>query len=343
MEADIRDIDALGIMATSLARFAHGAQETCTAAQVGAQRVLEWLESRLLHWRREVETWQLEVERLGEELADCESSGEEDCTPYENALAAAETRLEEADRELASASLWLARVEQALGDYRAQALRLRDLVSDRGGNARIFLELKQAEAERIRAVTTPAVSVAEGSSASTGPRTSSRSSVGTDAHFEEAAQALRSVRGLGPDEWQRTRDRRDRTEILQRAENKLASLQGRDPVPVVTRPLGRATYGGYNGREIEVSEAQLDDIRETLDTLLHESFHAYQHYAIRHPEVDHRSRVWEDNFRSTYRDPSEYGYERYAAQPVEASATSYASEILRRYDKLARGDGPVND
>lgn len=72
--------------------------------------------------------------------------------------------------------------------------------------------------------------------------------------------------------------------------------------------------------------------KQLMETILHESRHAYQDYAINNPEkvsVDADTiRVWKNNFEH-YINP-EFDYEAYFNQPVEADANDFAERMFEQ-------------
>ena len=73
-----------------------------------------------------------------------------------------------------------------------------------------------------------------------------------------------------------------------------------------------------------------DNPQTTMETILHESRHAFQQYAVDHPwrvTVDSNTiATWEDNFNYYIR--PEWDFEAYEKQPLEADANSYAENVM---------------
>ena len=73
-----------------------------------------------------------------------------------------------------------------------------------------------------------------------------------------------------------------------------------------------------------------DNPQTTMETILHESRHAFQQYAVDHPwrvTVDSDTiAIWEDNFNYYIR--PEWDFEAYEKQPLEADANSYAENVM---------------
>ena len=68
---------------------------------------------------------------------------------------------------------------------------------------------------------------------------------------------------------------------------------------------------------------------ETMKTIMHETRHAYQDFAINHPDKVYMDaetiNAWEDNFKH-YISP-EFDYEAYYNQPVEKDAEDFANRM----------------
>ena len=92
--------------------------------------------------------------------------------------------------------------------------------------------------------------------------------------------------------------------------------------------------GGYNpsNNTIELNNNYLDDpdCSDLLNTILHESRHAFQNKAISDPNsvsVDTETiNAWKANFDNYV--SSDWGYEAYRNQPIESDAFDFADEIL---------------
>lgn len=73
-----------------------------------------------------------------------------------------------------------------------------------------------------------------------------------------------------------------------------------------------------------------DNPQTAMETILHESRHAFQQYAVDHPwrvTVDPNTiAIWEDNFNYYIR--PEWDFEAYKKQPLEADANSYAENVI---------------
>ncbi len=87
-------------------------------------------------------------------------------------------------------------------------------------------------------------------------------------------------------------------------------------------------------KRIELNARLLNESnpRNLMETIMHESRHAYQDYAVNHPEkvsVDPRTiAIWDYNFKHYI--SAEYDYEAYYHQPVEADANDFANRMYEQ-------------
>ncbi|WP_423225048.1 ParB/RepB/Spo0J family partition protein [Candidatus Amarolinea aalborgensis] len=100
---EVRAIDALEELQTSLVRYADQAQATLAAIAREVQRTLDWLEERQRHWRAEVQRGREEERRARAAYERCLSSGDRDhppsCGREEQAFLDARRRLAQAEAE----------------------------------------------------------------------------------------------------------------------------------------------------------------------------------------------------------------------------------------------------
>jgi len=151
---------------------------------------------------------------------------------------------------------------------------------------------------------------------------------------EVESDYLRQIEGLSPERWSEL-SLDERLEALRELEHRLADIEGRPPVELRGECLGAGQCGYFDGREgiMVISEGllQADSPLEAIDTVAHEGRHAFQHYAVAHPEVHDdpfEVAAWRDNF-ANYLTAELYGYEAYRYQPVEADAWAYG-EMIRK-------------
>ena len=92
--------------------------------------------------------------------------------------------------------------------------------------------------------------------------------------------------------------------------------------------------GAFNPetKQINLNESLLleDDPQQVLETIMHESRHAFQDFAINHPEqvsVDKETiNMWEYNFKHYIR--PEFDFEAYVNQPGEADANDFSERMF---------------
>jgi uncharacterized protein YukE len=154
----------------------------------------------------------------------------------------------------------------------------------------------------------------------------------TNQQVQAASATLGEIEEIDPAIWQ-SLSPNERLEVLQDIEDRMAAIQGRTPSTVIAEPMTANTYGYYNEGIIAINNSNLSSdmpVNEFLDTILHESRHAYQDYAIHNPEVVVDPEVvesWEENWNN-YMSADIYGYEAYYNQPIEVDARNYAEAIL---------------
>lgn len=144
-------------------------------------------------------------------------------------------------------------------------------------------------------------------------------------------EALQQIEGIKPEVWKML-SLKERIEILQAVEIRMAEVQGRPPAKVITRKKGG--FGAYSPKSntIFINEKFLarNAVAEQVDVTIHEGRHAYQRYAIGHPGYHaNESEVseWHDNLKDgckNFKTIQIHGFRAYRTQPVEYDAWSYA-------------------
>lgn len=75
---------------------------------------------------------------------------------------------------------------------------------------------------------------------------------------------------------------------------------------------------------------ETENPNKLMNTILHESRHAYQYYAIEHPDKvtvnEETIAEWKENFEYYIR--PEWDFEAYESQPVEADANDFANKVM---------------
>ena len=94
------------------------------------------------------------------------------------------------------------------------------------------------------------------------------------------------------------------------------------------------SYGGYSpdSNTIEINQNMLDDSAETVDTIAHEMWHAYQHQCAQDP-TNEKGQEYQEGFE-IYISP-EYDFEGYENQMVKAEARDYAQGFKDRLKGVA--------
>ena len=148
------------------------------------------------------------------------------------------------------------------------------------------------------------------------------------------------IPGLRADIWARSSPK-DRLTALSELENHLAEREGRQPCQVNSEDLGAGTRGVYSPQNatITLNENLLDESASTpyqaVETLFHESRHAYQHHVVENPELAKDKAQLEDwtiSEKGGYIQPNKVeDYPIYRWQPTEMDANQVARE---RTDEL---------
>jgi hypothetical protein len=131
----------------------------------------------------------------------------------------------------------------------------------------------------------------------------------------------------------------ERTELLQDVETRLAEATGRKPLGLrLDHELTAGVAGQTSSEEITVNP-DLDG-EEAMRTIVHESRHAYQRWAVENPDttLDPRAEVWAENLApGAYVDPVDTPaviepdgrLVTYEMQPVEADAFAFEERVVR--------------
>ena len=125
-----------------------------------------------------------------------------------------------------------------------------------------------------------------------------------------------------------------RAQYLQEFHNKFNDTTGYSNNLRFREGMEPRNLGAFNPdtKQIDLNADLLkeDDPQQVMETIMHESRHAYQDFAVNHPElvsVDKETiEVWEDNFVH-YISP-EFDYQAYVNQPVEADANDFSERMF---------------
>lgn len=147
----------------------------------------------------------------------------------------------------------------------------------------------------------------------------------TEEYFEDSEKMRDLVAPFKPETWEGL-DLEERKEALinfQRFNNELLGLEPSPDIDFYNNEQ-EGDYGGFSSGDnaIHVNEYMLDDAEEALDTIAHESRHAYQQMHATDPQSA-RDFEFAENF-DNYVSPED-DFEGYQAQIVEADARAYAA------------------
>lgn len=153
----------------------------------------------------------------------------------------------------------------------------------------------------------------------------------TEGQIADSIEHLNQMPEIQPEQWEGL-SIDERLNTVQNVENVMAEVQNRPSVPVELADLSPNEFGGYDGQSIKINQDHIaggQDVKENVDTIIHEGRHAYQDYVISHPELvsdQEMVQSWADNFEN-YLDLQTYGAELYTDQPVERDAWTYAEAV----------------
>ena len=117
------------------------------------------------------------------------------------------------------------------------------------------------------------------------------------------SKKMTEIVGTRFEEWQNLSPQ-ERLNAMQTLENSVAEIAHRPACEVRAKSLGTGHYGYYNPNDNTITintdylNSNYDCYRETLDTVIHEGRHAYQHYNVDQRQVhpsDGDCRNWSEN------------------------------------------------
>lgn len=166
------------------------------------------------------------------------------------------------------------------------------------------------------------------------------------------SKKMTEIIGTRFEEWQNLTPK-ERLNAMQILENSVAEIAHRPSCEIKARSLGSGHFGYYNPKDNTITintdylNSNYDSYRETLDTVIHEGRHAYQHYNVDQRQVhpsDGDCRNWSENLYEDkwsflseyygYQSIEEVGFQRYWMQPVEADARAFALDILNKFEQI---------
>ena len=154
-------------------------------------------------------------------------------------------------------------------------------------------------------------------------------------------------------EWNQTSPD-EQLQVLQNLSDQCARIQGIEPVAVELADLEEGNAGGYahNYKTIFLNATDFlncdthTELSEMRDTVLHETFHAYQHQCTENPLL-HNNRleveVWRENFKPGNYITPEQDIVAYATQPVEKTASYFANIHNQQIEKVLANPAPLSD
>jgi len=153
---------------------------------------------------------------------------------------------------------------------------------------------------------------------------------------ERIIQALGKIPGLQVGTWENL-SQAERLQTLRSAAEELGKIDGRPPPAITSKTAGAGVYGSYNASTHTITfgshSLNNDPVHEVVNTLVHEDRHAYQHYAIQHPEVHpdpQQVADWKHNFEPGNYVTPQQSATRYRRQPVERDAWDQGDRIAGR-------------
>jgi hypothetical protein len=147
--AQVNSIDAIEQFRASLGVFADEVGQVLSALRTDLQRFQNWLEhDQLKYWQHQIRIREERVAEAKNDLHRCLSATIDpnrtpSCLQEKKLLAAAKTRLEEAERKLAAVRHWIQVVRQAVADYHARSEPLASVAA---------ADVPRAQAELARTV-----------------------------------------------------------------------------------------------------------------------------------------------------------------------------------------------
>ena len=168
---------------------------------------------------------------------------------------------------------------------------------------------------------------------------------------EQISEKMTEIEGTRFEDWKNLTPQ-ERLEAMQKVENAAAEVAHRPACMVNVQSMEAGQFGYYNPRDNTITlnsnylEGDYESYKETLDTIIHEGRHAYQHYNVEvrqvHPS-DGDCKNWDENLNEVALFPEYYGYQvaeevgplRYWMQPVEADARAFATDVFNQLNKMA--------
>ena len=167
------------------------------------------------------------------------------------------------------------------------------------------------------------------------------------------SERMSEIDGTRYEEWQ-CMSPQERLEAMQKVENAAAEIEHRPACEVDGKSLGEGHFGYFDPKTKTITlntdylDGSYECYKDTLDTIIHEGRHAYQHYNVDERQVhpsDGDCTNWSKNLHENmwglfpenigYQSPQEVGFERYWMQPVEADARAFAEDVFNKFNQMA--------
>ncbi len=157
----VRSVQVLRDLKGAVERFDQESIAALRAAEQELQATERWLQERLSYWRTEVLRWEEAVRLAGTALQICQNSASYDprtgasyvpnCSAQQAALAQAQAKVLEAQRQRSNVQTWQDIVRQAATAYRDQVIQVTRMLPTVLPSARNFLGNKVTELETYAA------------------------------------------------------------------------------------------------------------------------------------------------------------------------------------------------
>lgn len=164
---------------------------------------------------------------------------------------------------------------------------------------------------------------------------------------------MQNFNHLGITEWNNLESVVAKRDILQALSDRCSEIQGMHPVPIELGDPGKGNAGGYSLQSERITLRPEDlancntikELSDLRDTVLHETYHAYQHQCVQ-GMVQHSNplevEIWRENFKpENYISPQE-NFIGYFNQPVEVSAREFAAIHNEQIAKCFGNETPLN-
>lgn len=170
---------------------------------------------------------------------------------------------------------------------------------------------------------------------------------------QQISEKMIEIEGTRFEEWQ-SLSPQERINAMQNVENSVAEIAHRPPCEVKGESLSSGHLGYYNPNDNTITlntnylDGNYESYKETLDTIIHEGRHAYQHYNVDQRQVhpsDGDCTNWSENLHENkwglfpenygYQSAEEVGFQRYWMQPVEADARAFATDVFNKFNQIA--------